>query len=558
MALRRGTRLSLIIVIVALVCLAFPAASVAAGAETVDPLSAGQLQPLLYLVTWLLPLGVTLVAAGISEPSQVRQVVNALPLALVTSLGGYWLCGYAFHFGGVGLVTDAPELAWLVSEWSPLDLSMGYGWGLVGLSGFALHPTAMGAGLDLFVFQLPLVTTAALIPLIALNGHAPRLPTLFLALLVSCVCYPLAGNWIRGGGWLSHLGSTLGLGHGFVDYGLSSLHLVGGGAALAGLLAFRRYEGRQSEATAPAADPEALELPRAFLPLNVLAGAFLALVGWSGTIMLQPLVPQPQDPALLTFNILLAVGGAALATLFYGWLARGEPDPALTGRGILSALVAVGAGLPFMPFWAAALLGAFCGLLLAPTMYFVARALHLDDRGAVVSVHCASAIWGLVAVGLFADGSAGLGWNLYGSQGNSLASGVTGYLAATGPGSASQLYGQLIGVAAVFILGGLFPWTFLTIAARAYALPSTMRQRARERAAQLRQDQRTRETLRRQGRGLRLWQAMSRARLRSIAAPFRLLARRALPGRHSPRSASNPGRRRSQRAVGTRRLGRRR
>lgn len=201
MTSRRTFLLSLTLIVLG--CLALPAGSLATGAEVANSPSVGQLRPLLHVMALLLPLGVTLVAAGISQASQVRQIATALPLALVTALGGYWLCGYAFHFGGVGLISDSPDLAWLVAEWSPLDLRLGPGWGLVGLRGFALDPGAMGEGLDLFVSQLALVTTATLIPLIALNGRAPRLPTLFLALLVSCVCYPLMGNWIRGGGWLS-------------------------------------------------------------------------------------------------------------------------------------------------------------------------------------------------------------------------------------------------------------------------------------------------------------------------------------------------------------------
>ena len=258
---------------------------------------------------------------------------------------------------------------------------------------------------------------------------------------------------------------------------------------------------------------------------------------------------------MVTLNALLAVGGSVLATLFYGWLARGELDPALMGRGILSALIAVGAGLPFVPYWAAALVGVICGLLLAPTMYFVERILRLADHGAVVSVHCASAVWGLVAVGLFADGREGLGWNAFGSSGNSgaLVQGITGYLAAPELGGAGQLYGQLIGVGAHLLLAGALPWAMLVIAARAYALPPTMRQRGRARALQLRQERRARELLKRQGRARGLWQTINVAYLKGTAAPFRLLARRARPVRQNPRS-SPAANGRTQRTVGSRRL----
>ena len=40
-----------------------------------------------------------------------------------------------------------------------------------------------------------------------------------VALALGGVVYPLAGNWVQGGGWLGALGRNLALGHGFVDAG---------------------------------------------------------------------------------------------------------------------------------------------------------------------------------------------------------------------------------------------------------------------------------------------------------------------------------------------------
>jgi Amt family ammonium transporter len=55
------------------------------------------------------------------------------------------------------------------------------------------------------------------------------------ALFMSMLIYPIFGNWVWGGGWLSQLGREFGLGHGHVDFaGWSVVHLVGGVAAFAG------------------------------------------------------------------------------------------------------------------------------------------------------------------------------------------------------------------------------------------------------------------------------------------------------------------------------------
>ena len=54
---------------------------------------------------------------------------------------------------------------------------------------------------------------------------------------ISMFVYPIFGNWVWGGGWLSQLGVNFGLGHGHVDFaGSSVVHEVGGVAALAGAM----------------------------------------------------------------------------------------------------------------------------------------------------------------------------------------------------------------------------------------------------------------------------------------------------------------------------------
>lgn len=493
----------------------WPGAVVAAGALGAGQ-AGGDLSRLLgYLAAWFLPLGLALLTVGLSKPARATEVATAFFLALVAAVAGYYLCGYAFQFGGIGLVSDEPALASLVAEWSPLDLRLGPGWGLLGLRGFlpSLDGGA-GEGAWLFLSQLPLVTTAALLPLVSLHRRLPQLPRLLLALLVACVIYPLWGNWVRGGGWLANLGLTLGLGHGVVDYGLSGVYLLGAAAALAGMISFRRYR--------PAPPSSATELPTAYLPLNALLGAGLALVGWLAFLLAQPLVPQPDDGAGLVVKALLLVAAALLGALFYGWLARGEPDLGLASRGVAAALAAGGAGLPFLPLGALLALGVLTGLLLAPMMYVVEKVFKMEDEGAVLSALGLPALAGLLAVGLLADGRFGAGWNVPSEVLNAPTGGVTGYLAAN-PG---QLYAQLIGVGATLLLAWGLPWLLLTVAAQAYVLPGEMRRRAALRAEQLRQKRAAEERLRRQGGGLRLGQRAWMALLRREAAPALALRRR--------------------------------
>jgi len=485
------------------------------------------------LATWLLPVGLALVAVGVSHPTRAHHVATALPLAMAVAVVSYYVGGFAVQFGGVGLVSDHPDLANLLAEWSPLDLKLGPGWGVIGLRGFLLDEAQVrGEGVWLFVSQLPLVTTAALLPLATLNGRVPRLPMLVLATLSAGVCYPLMGNWVRGGGWLSQLGLTLAWGHGYVDFGLTSLFLIGGGASLAGLLVFRGY-GADRE---PPAD-DLPRLPPSYLPLNVLLGAFLAFGGWLATVFFQPMVPSIAELPVLLTRALLATGTAALCALFYGWLVRGDPDPALAGRAMVAALIVVGAGLPFLSVGAVLALGALTGILLAPLMYLVERELRLDDPAASVSVALFPAIAGLLVVGLWANGRSGAGWNLADATlVGSLAprSALTFVGSAGVTGGVEQLQAQVAGIVALVLLGIALPLALLSLVARAYILPAAMMVAAQARAEQVRRDREARDALRRQGGVLSVVQRSYMVMLHLRAETDARLMQRRRPTRPMP------------------------
>lgn len=446
------------------------------------------------LLAWLMPLGIALVAVGLSAPSRARRIVTSLPLALAVALFAYTLCGYAFQFGGVGLIVDDPGVAELIAQWSPLDRHMGPGWGMVGLRGFLFTlDTATATERILFASQLAFLTTAVLIPLVTLHERVEGMMRFFLALLAAFFCYPLMGNWVYGGGWLSQLGETLDWGQGFIDHGLASAHLISGGLALAGLIAFRR------QATGQRDDEGAPQLPTAHLPLVLLIGALFILVGWMAAVLSFPLAAASASPWTLLLNTLWGVTGAVFASLLYGWFARGEADPGLTARGMLAGQIAVSAGILLFSPWQAALVGFLSGLLLAPVMYLVEHIWKLEDPGAAVSVHGFCALVGILAAGLLASPDAG---------------------------RAGQLYAQIVGAGSLLCLSFLLPGALLMLVVRLQTLPEELGEHARERALALERERAARERLRQQGLSLTLWQRVRMGYLRIIAAPNRRLARR--------------------------------
>jgi Amt family ammonium transporter len=87
-------------------------------------------------------------------------------------------------------------------------------------------------------------------------------------------------------------------------------------------------------------------------------------------------------------------------------------------------------------------------VLVCWAVFFVERTLKIDDPVGAISVHGINGLWGILALGLFADGTYGDGWN-----------GVPGKVTGLFYGDASQFTAQMIGgltnIAVVGTLGAL-------------------------------------------------------------------------------------------------------
>jgi Amt family ammonium transporter len=423
-------------------------------AESVWPLLAGCL-------AFLIPVGFTLLASGgMSEENAVPTAMIGLA-ATWLALAGYLACGFALQFGGIGLFSDLPDLKGLIWEWSPLDVTWGTGWGTLGLKGFFLQKGAdTPMAYALFFSQLPLVITASLIPLLTLRKRAKSFVLVLGALLIAALVYPFVGNWVWGGGWLANLGSNLEMGHGFIDFaGSGMVHLLGGVTALGGIVAFGFRSSRNQGG-------ESAQMPPVQLPLLAILGSLLLFVGWLGLVFSNPLYMSNEGlpTSLIAVNVVLAAAGGALVAMLYTWFATGGADVLMAARGLAAGLVAISAACPFVPPWAAFIIGAVAGLLLPLGIYFVEYLLQLDDPAAAIATHGLSGLWGLLALAIFADGRYGVGWNGIGAEEylGIAGQGVSGYLVASGfqLDLPNQLYAQFIGIAAITIVAFALAWAF--------------------------------------------------------------------------------------------------
>ncbi len=431
-------------------------------------------------LAWLVPAGFVLLAAAGAQESRAWQAALGGVAGAALGVALFYLAGFALAFGGIGLVVlGTPGYSELVWEWTLLADQWGTRWGMTGMSGWALTgPAATAAAYQLFFAQLPWVATAAMIPLMALRGRSPALSSLLGGLLVGAVLYPLATNWVWGGGWLANLGENLNLGHGFVDFaGGGTVHLLAAGVGLAGLLTLVARRPRRS------VDVAAVPLPPVHLPLLASVGALLILAGSLGWGWSNPLLDLATLlPSRGLVNVVLAAVAGALIPLAYTWFVADHPDPLMAARGLAAGAVIAAAVGPFIPPWAAGALGLAAGLLVPLLTYFVRELLRINDDTGLAPVHLATGLLGLLAIGVFADGLAGAGWNgvgrveFLGVPGQ----GVTGLLAAPGyqPDWPGQMQAQLVGVGALFLLGflaGVVVFGLLAVLARGLRLAQEAR-----------------------------------------------------------------------------------
>ncbi len=408
------------------------------------------------LLGYLIPVGLFLLAWGGMEPQRARRSATVGALALALAALGYFAVGFAFHLGGAGLMSDQRGLEGLVR------LFAGEGeleWGLIGLAGFFLAgESATPEALALFVTYLPLVAAAVLLPVLSVSGRARIWQVAVGGLVVAAVLFPVAACWVWGGGWLANLGITLPRGHGFVDHsGSGVVYLLGGMAALGALVGLGQRLPR-GEPGQPA------EMPPAHFPLLANLGALLFGLGWLGWSLSVPFHVTGAELSLpcIATNGLLAGAGAILVSQACCWIAVGHADALMVARGAAAGFVAISAGGPFVPPWAALVTGALAGLLLPLGVYLVERVLRLPDGTAAVSLGIVGGLWGSLAVAAFADGRWGQGWNGVGIEEyhTVVGQGVTGFLPALGfvgdgPG---QLIAQLAGIGAIGLLAFLVGW----------------------------------------------------------------------------------------------------
>ncbi len=405
--------------------------------------------------------GFALVETGFTRAKNVAHTMMMNMMVFCIGAVGYWLVGFAFQFGAVNFTYPAIHG---LSEWAHSPTTLG-DWtgllatplirigqhGILGGSGFALMGLTSSGILAFFLFQMVFMDTAATIPT---GSTAERLKFSGFVLMgfwVSMVVYPLVGGWVWGGGWLQNLGRSFGLGNGAVDFaGSGVVHMIGGSVALAGAIVLGPRIGRFNK------DGSANAMPGHNVPMGIL-GTIILFFGWFGFnpgSSLAFLGTGRSLAVLAAVNTLLAGAAGGMSSMLYMWLfgPSKKPDPGLSVNGVLAGLVAITAPCAFVSTLSATVIGLIAGVIVCLATFTLEK-MHIDDPVGAVPVHFVNGLWGLLAVGIFANGNpASAGWNGVNTT-------VTGLI----HGGTTQIVAQLFEILAIFVVVGGLSYLFFKV-----------------------------------------------------------------------------------------------
>jgi len=407
--------------------------------------------------------GFALVETGFCRAKHAAHVVSTNFAVFGLGFIGFFLVGFPLMFGGYSYVLPGYDYG--------LSQAMGGGatvadnallklgdhvllWkgGWAG-SWFESSNLSLGGALAaFFLYMVAFMDTVATIPTGSMAERWKWKSFCIWGLFCGAIYYPIFGAWTWGGGWLSQLGNTMNLGHGYTDFaGSGIVHAMGGAAALAGALVLGPRIGKFTKDGKPRAMP-GHHIPMAFL------GTFILLFGWFGFNAASTFASSDPQFALVAANTAIAAAFGAIICMCYIWMRTGKPDPAMMVNGMLAGLVAITAPCAFVSPRDAAIIGAIAGVLVVEAVFFVERKMKVDDPVGAIAVHGVNGTFGALAVGIFANGSYGI---------NALAPGVgwnattTNVVDGTAPGVTGLLYGGGTGQLMAQFIGVLMIWTVM-------------------------------------------------------------------------------------------------
>lgn len=348
-------------------------------------------------LVWFMQLGFAYLGAGLLRS---KNQVNYWAKSYIDfSIGVvvFALIGFGLMFGGSGAVFPTGIDAATGSVLYTAVPGLAGGNSFIGLSGFGLS----GANYLTFTYFFFQAVFAATTVTIVAGMVAERMKFqayLMYTVLINIFIYPIYGHWLWGGGWLA----TLPFGVGARDFaGSSIVHALGGFTGLAGAFLLGPRIGKYGK------DGK----PKTFSYTNIpyiVAGTMILFLGWFGFNPGSTLGTIDFQTSLVAVNTYLAGGTGAVIAVVITYLDKKNfkgPDIAAICTGALAGLVAVTAPCAYIAPWASIVIGLIAAPLAIYGNFFVERKLKIDDPVGAFGIHGLGGLFGVLSVGLFADGT---------------------------------------------------------------------------------------------------------------------------------------------------------
>ncbi|KAL3909674.1 MAG: hypothetical protein SGILL_007995 [Bacillariaceae sp.] len=339
---------------------------------------------------FLMQSGFAMLCAGSVRQKNVKNIMLKNLLDACGGAIGFYTVGYAFAYGN----NDSG------------------GKDFIGTSNFFIRNFSTGSEFIGFFFQFAFAATAATIVAGTVAERCKMAAYLCYSVFLTGFVYPVVVRSIwSGNGFLTAFRDDPFRDVGNVDFaGSGVVHMTGGATALVAAIVLGPRKGRFYDE-----DGNPLETPANFQAHSValqILGTFVLWFGWYGFNPGSALVIDNEasaaTAALCAVTTTLAAACGCVTAMFFDSIldarATGEVsyDLTMAMNGALGGLVGITAGCSVVRPWAACIIGVIAGLVYYGFSKFLV-AMKIDDAVDAIPVHFANGMWGVLAVGFFAD-----------------------------------------------------------------------------------------------------------------------------------------------------------
>lgn len=239
-----------------------------------------------------------------------------------------------------------------------------------------------------FLFQLSFATTASTIVSGAVAERAKLKSYILLGCLVILIqALPAHWIWDRNGFFFSL---------GVVDFaGCSAVHMVGGVIGLMATIYLKPRRGRFNEDS----------IHQMSSPTNALLGTFMLWWGWfginAGSVWGITAGRWRLGARAAVATIMSSIGGGA-TSIVVSFIKTRKLQVNYLIDGLLSSIVSITAMCAVARPWHALIIGSVSSAISISVLPLLER-LKIDDPVGIVPIHLTSSVWGMFAVGVFAE-----------------------------------------------------------------------------------------------------------------------------------------------------------